>query len=325
MIATGQTWGGVPGILVETDVLRVSIIPAAGAKLHELIHRPTGFDLLWKNPRVPLRATYPGPNFDDVWSGGWDELFPTDPACTVGDTSFHDHGDLWHGPWEWEVTRDDGAAAEIHLSRYTVALPCLVEKWIGFERGSHAIEFRHRITNLGHGPIDFDWSLHVAHAIAPGSRVHMAPEGLRAEPDQAGRFAAAPELIGWPRHGDIDVGAVQPPQSGLLEWLHPRGLREGWCAVTHPAQGVGLGLEFDRDVFRTVWIWGVYGGWRGHYVLLTEPSTSPPGGLARNVANGTAARLEGQGVLETRVRAVVLDDIDPAAPGDRRPGSWEGR
>ncbi len=206
-----------------------------------------------------------------------------------------------------------------------MALPCLVEKWIAFERGSHAIEFRHRITNVGHGPIDFDWSLHVAHAIAPGSRVHMAPEGLRAEPDQAGRFAAAPELIGWPRHGDIDVGAAPPPQSGLLEWLHPRGLREGWCAVTHPAQGVGLGLEFDRDVFRTVWIWGVYGGWRGHYVLLTEPSTSPPGGLARNVANGTAARLEGRGVLETRVRAVVLDDIDPAAPGDRRPGSWEGR
>jgi hypothetical protein len=121
MIDTGQTWGGVPGILGQ-----------AGAKIHELIHRPTGFDLLWKNPRVPLRPTNPGPNFDDVWSGGWDELFPTDPACTVGDTTFHDHGDLWHGPWEWEITRDIGDGAEIHLSRDTVALPCRMEKWIGF-------------------------------------------------------------------------------------------------------------------------------------------------------------------------------------------------
>ena len=97
---------------------------------------------------------------------------------------------------------------------------------------------------------------------------------------------------------NIDVGAVQPPESGLLEWLHPRALREGWCAVTHPSRGVGLGLEFDPEVFRTVWIWGVYGGWRGHYVLLTEPSTGPPGGLARNVANGTAARLGAHEVLE---------------------------
>jgi hypothetical protein len=150
----------------------------------------------------------------------------------------------------------------------------------------------------------------------------MAPVGLRAEPDQAGRFAAAHDAVGWPAHGEIDVGAVQPPESGLLEWMHPRGLREGWCAVGHPSRGVGLGLEFDPEVFRTVWIWGVYGGWRGHYVLLTEPSTSPPGGLARNVANGTAAALEPHGVLETDVRAVVLEEVDGTTPSDRRPGRW---
>ena len=322
MIESNQTWNGISGIAVETALLRVSIIPAAGAKIHELIHRPSGFDLLWKNPRVPLRATYPGPNFDDVWSGGWDELFPTDAACTLGNTSYHDHGDLWHGPWEWDVVRDDSDAAELHLSRATVAIPCLVEKWISFERDSPAIGFRHRITNLGHQPIDFDWSLHVAHAIQPDSRIHLAPAALTAEPEHPGRFAASPSDIGWPYHGEIDVGAVQPPESGLVEWLHPVGLREGWCAVSHPTQGVGLGLEFDRRVFRTAWIWGVYGGWRGHFVVLTEPSTSPPGGLARNVAAGTAARLPGHGVLETGVRAVVLDDIDPATPSDERPGNW---
>ena len=53
-------------------------------------------------------------------------------------------------------------------------------------------------------------------------------------------------------------------------------------------------LEFDPSLFRTTWLWGVYGGWRGHYVLLTEPSTSPPGGLAQNVADGTAAWLAGR-------------------------------
>jgi hypothetical protein len=49
----------------------------------------------------------------------------------------------------------------------------------------------------------------------------------------------------------------------------------------------------------------VYGGWRGHYVLLTEPSTSPPGGLARNVADGTAAWLDPGTVLETAVTATI--------------------
>jgi hypothetical protein len=69
-------------------------------------------------------------------------------------------------------------------------------------------------------------------------------------------------------------------------------------------------------------VWGVYGGWRGHYVVLTEPSTSPPGGLAENVAAGTAASLPARGVLETRVRAVVLEGVDGSARSDERPGRW---
>jgi len=64
---------------------------------------------------------------------------------------------------------------------------------------------------------------------------------------------------------------------------------------------VGLRLDYDTSVFRTTWLWGVYGGWRGHYVLLTEPGTSPPGGLAVNVADGNAAELGAGAVLETTV------------------------
>ena len=58
----------------------------------------------------------------------------------------------------------------------------------------------------------------------------------------------------------------------------------------------------------------MYGG-RGHYVLLTEPSTGRPGGLAGNVAGGTAAPIHPGAVLETEVVARILED---ARPGERR-------
>jgi hypothetical protein len=103
------------------------------------------------------------------------------------------------------------------------------------------------------------------------------------------------------------MGAVGDVGSGVTEWLYARELDEGWCAVTHPTAGVGLGLAFDPMLFRTVWLWGVYGGWRGHYVLLTEPATSPPGGLAANLAAGSAAWIEPGAVLETAVVARVLE------------------
>jgi len=311
---------GVPGLALQGDHLRLTLFPEAGAKILDLVHRPTGVNLLWQNPRVRLHRTYPGAAFDDVWCGGWDELFPTDTACELGDNTFHDHGDLWHGPWDWSVEEDDGETATVALRRFAVALPCLMEKWVTLRRDSVEVSFRHRLTNLGTQPVPFAWNLHVAHAIGPDSRIHLPVEGVVAVPAQPGRFAGTPMPLRWPLHGDLDLAAVLPAEAGLTEWLHTVGPGEGWCAVTHPSRSVGLRIAFDPEVFRTTWLWGVYGGWRGHYVLLTEPCTSPPGGLAQNVADGTAAWIEPGAVIETAVTATVVEG-DGTFRRDVRPGS----
>lgn len=304
---------GVPGLLLECDRMRLTLFPDAGAKILNLVHKPSGFDLLWINPRVPLRRTYPGAAFDDIWCGGWDELFPTDPPCEIDGNTFHDHGDLWFGPWSWSVVHDDGAEATVYLRRYTVALPCLMERWLTVRRDGVHVGFRYRLTNLGTQPVPFTWSLHVAHAITPDSRIHLPARSIDVVPEQPGRFAAAQVPLGWPRHEGVDMGAVLSADSGLTEWLYARELDQGWCAVTHPSADVGLALAFDRRVFKMVWLWGVYGGWRGHYVLLTEPSSSPPGGLARAVDDGTAAWLGAGATLETAAIATILE-------GTREPG-----
>ena len=277
IVDTGLVHEGVPGLALEGDLLRLTLFPDAGGKLLDLVHRPSGFNLLWQNPRVPLRRTYPGAAFDDVWCGGWDELFPTDPPCELGGNTFHDHGDLWHGPWEWSIEQDDGKTATVAMRRFAVALPCLMEKWVTLARDGLEVRFRHRLTNLGSQPVPFAWSLHVAHAIGPDSRIQLPAETLAAVPSQAGRFAESPRPLRWPLHDDLDLAAVLPASSGVTEWLYTTGGPGGWCAVMHPSRAVGLRLDFDPGLFRTTWLWGVYGGWRGHYLLLTEPSTSPPG------------------------------------------------
>lgn len=307
LIDTTLVHEGVPGIVMEGERLRLTLFPEAGAKILDLVHRTTGENLLWQNPRVPLRRTYPGASFDDVWCGGWDELFPTDAACTIGDNTFHDHGDLWHGPWEWAVEEDDGETATVALRRYAVALPCLMEKWITVGRDSLDVRFRHRLTNLGVQPVRFVWNLHVAHAIGPDSRIVLPVGEVRAVEIQPGRFGGPPTPLSWPTHEGTDLGAVLPPDAGLTEWLHTVGDVHGWCEVAHPSRAVGLRITFDPEVFRTTWLWGVYGGWRGHYVLLTEPCTSAPGGLEASIADGTAAELGPGAVLETEVTATVTE------------------
>jgi hypothetical protein len=309
LVDTTLVHEGVPGIAMDGERLRLTLFPGAGAKILDLVHRPTDENLLWQNPRVPLRRTNPGAAFDDVWCGGWDELFPTDAACEIGDNTFHDHGDLWHGPWDWSVEEDDGETATVALRRYAVALPCLMEKWITVRRDSLDVSFRHRLTNLGAQPVRFVWNLHVAHAIGPDSRILLPVEGVRVVAIQPGRFAGVPMPLSWPTDEGVDLGAVLPPDACVTEWLHTVGVREGWCEIDHPPRSVGLRIAFDPEVFRTTWLWGVYGGWRGHYVLLTEPCTSAPGGLAASIADGTAAELGAGETLDTRVTATVLENV----------------
>ena len=66
-------------------------------------------------------------------------------------------------------------------------------------------------------------------------------------------------------------------------------------------------------------LWRVLGGWRGHYVLLTEPCTSLPGNLATAIDNGSAATLAAGASIETEMRVLVSRQFDPDALGDQDP------
>lgn len=63
--------------------MTLQLAPEAGGKILSLIDDATGFDLLWRNPGVKLARTYAGAPFDDLWCGGWEDIFPTDPPCSL--------------------------------------------------------------------------------------------------------------------------------------------------------------------------------------------------------------------------------------------------
>jgi hypothetical protein len=125
--------------------------------------------------------------------------------------------------------------------------------------------------------------------------------------------------VTWPIYGGEDLSRLAGPEAGALQFLYCLDMRAGWCVVTHPSQGVAVRIEFDSEVFRSPWLWRVFGGWRGHYFLLTEPCTSLPGSLASAIQNDSAATLAAETSLETEFRVVVSRGFDPNAPGDQDP------
>lgn len=313
------TSGGLRQLCVRNEFLELTLLPEAGGKLLDLRDLRSGRNVLWRNPRVSPARTYPGAAFDDLWCGGWDEIFPSDIACDVNGSSIHDHGDAWTGPWDWSADLQDPDRVTLRMTRYSPSLPCQLERTVTVTAGAAEVAVGLQVTNLSDLSVDFLWSQHIALAVGKGSRLHLPAGRLAVEGPTVSRADTAKEVT-WPSHGSIPDFSVLPgPSAGLADFWHTTDLRTGWLALTYPEEGVAVRVAFDVKVFPVVWLFASFGGWRGHHVLVAEPSSGPPGGLAKATKEGTAIQLDGHAHLATAVRLTLSHQFRSDVSGDCDP------
>jgi galactose mutarotase-like enzyme len=308
---------GLRAVVLENARLRLSVLPEAGAKICEFISKAADRDLLWRNPRLEPRAPVYGQNFDDWWSGGWDEVFPTCDVSTYQGETYPYLGELWSLPWSWTVQAAGPAEVCVHLARSTIIAPARMEKWITLRADEPVARFRHRLTNVGRRPLDFVWGIHPCFRVEAGYRID-AP----ARVGVIGHTAGAPlgpvgTTYAWP-HPEVTV--VPPPERGWCEGHYATELTEGWVALTDPAARAGVGLVFPREVFPVLWCWMVYGGWRGHYHVALEPWTGWPHQLDKAVAAGRHRRLDPGASLQCETMAVLYQGVERVTAM-----GWDGR
>jgi hypothetical protein len=89
------------------------------------------------------------------------------------------------------------------------------------------------------------------------------------------------------------------------------------------ADGFGLGLAFDPEVFSSCWTFASYGGWRGLETLIMEPCTGYPVNLAAGMSAGTHRTLQPGQTVETTVTAVPYSGLS-AVTAVRPDGVVEG-
>lgn len=299
---------GFRAVVMENSQLRLVILPELGGKLWSLVYKPVDREIFWHNPRTAPRPAPYGAAYDDWFCGGWDELFPNDAATTFAGDAYPDHGEWWAMPFAWEITVQRPEEVTLHLWRAGVVTNTLVERWITVRAGAARIDLRYRIRNDGPQPLDFLWKLHPALAISPDARIELPACTVRPDPAFNDRIDRQP--FAWPlarsAQGDaVDMRVVPPASAATCDFYYATDLAAGWCALTDAQAGYRFALNFDPAVFRSVWVFGAYGGWRGHYVTILEPCTGYPYRLEEAVAQGTASRLEAGAALETTVTAVL--------------------
>lgn len=316
MIRVDTHWQyyGLQVVRLENELICLDTLPELGAKIYNFIHRPSNRNLLWHNPRVPPMHQQFGAVFDDVWSGGWDELIPNDLPTPAGDGEMlPDHGEVWSQASEWEVIKHEGTGAAIRFVNYGHVLPTIFEKTISLGPDESFCTVRYSYRNLGPRPIDFLWNIHPALSISPATRLDIPALHGIVDPWHADQLEAGKEY-GWPyvvdradKRVDLRKVPAQEPMTADMHYLP--NISEGWYAATDTQAQVGLGLVFPTKAFPHLWLFRALGGWRGLYTLILEPSTGYPNDLAIARKAGHCGHLEPGEKIEAEVKAVAYSDL----------------
>jgi len=289
-------------IVIENESLRLSVLPELGAKIYEIVYKKTGRNVLWHNPRISPRPVPFGSRFDDVWSGGWDEIFPNDAESVVGSERYPDMGEAWSLEWECDL---DLQADSVTLTTkvMTPISPVQIVRRLTLRSGESKFVCHYELRNLSSNEVKFLWKVHPAFEINDSCRIEIPAKTGIVDGRYAGNYSQT--RYDWPlvrsKDGkEVDIGAVDPSRNDCtLHYL--TGLGSGVARFIDRRNGLVSTVSFDRHKMDNVWLFLAYGGWRGHYTAVIEPSTSYPFDLATAIRRGNCSRLPGKGIFRSTV------------------------
>lgn len=314
--AEGWAYRGLRAVILENAALRLTVLPELGGHVLELVDKALDRNLLWENPRtVPRRAPY-GAHFDDWWSGGWDEIFPTGDRALLHGELLPYMGETWSVPWEARAGTDGNGAWITAVGHATIA-PARLERTLRLDGDSPVLRARYRISNLDVQPLPFLWGIHPCFAVTPAHRIDHPSETMAVGVSSGPLMGDVGAAYRWPAQpvpGSAgvtrDARVVLSREAGVFGGHWATDLRAGWLALTDTATRRGIALVFPRDVFPHAWLWQVYGGWRGHHHLCLEPWTGYPMQLEEAAAAGRTRVLDPGASLEAEVAFVLYEGLD---------------
>ncbi|MFD9541062.1 DUF5107 domain-containing protein [Streptomyces sp. NPDC060022] len=291
-------------IVIENDRLRATVLPGLGGRIHSLHHKPTGRELVYRNPVLqPADFALNGAWF----SGGIEWNIGATGHTTLSCAPVHaalvtapDGGDMLR-LWEWERLRD---------------LPYQVDLWL--PEDSDFLYVGVRVRNPHEHPAPVYWWSNIAVPEDEHTRV-LAPA------DEAWHFGYEHTLNRVPVPETDGTDRTYPLRSEFpADYFYevPDGARR-WIASL---DGDGHGLvQTSTDVLRgrKLFLWGSGTGGRRWQRWLTEPGTGGyaeiQAGLARTQlehvpleAGAEFSWLEAYGPLSADPAAVHGDDWSAA-------------
>ena len=333
-ISDRYTYKGWKLLVLENELLRVTVLPEKGSDVWELLYKSEDVDFMWRTPQglcdralyVPTKPTVEG-SFGDFYEGGWQEIAPSGGlGCVYKGADYGQHGEVWNCAWDCVIECEEPDEVRAKLTCRLMKSPLVIEKRLTLKSGENILHVDEKITNDSEEPIDYMWGHHPAFGApflnpncvldVPAGKiaVHSFPE------DDNRRFERG-EVFDWPemttRSGEtVDGSRIPGPESKGSDELCFIDLREGWYALTDTQRKIGIALEWDVAAFPYLWYWQVFGGGAGYpwfgrtFNCALEPwSSYPLFGLQQAIEHGTQKKLDPHASSSAYLKAVAYSGV----------------
>jgi galactose mutarotase-like enzyme len=309
---------GLRVLTLENKWFSLSILPEVGAKIVTLFDKGSARNVLWENPRIRPQRFPCDSNFDNYWCGGWDDAFPTADACIYQGEAYPNLGELRSLSWQVEALSADGSVAVARLSAYGPISAIKVTKTVSLVEQNVQMHFE--IESQSPLPLDFLWGTHPSFAVEAGMRLIIPARtgivGMSTHPS----LGRAGERYDWPllksEGAFTDMSIVQDITAAVACGHYATELNEGWYAVEK--DGSGILFDFPLESCPCLWLWLVYGGWRGYHHVIVEPWTGYPVNLEQAVKDGRASQLLPGKTFAVKIRCTTYRAPETRSEAIRR-------
>jgi len=329
-ISDAWTLKGLKTVVMENELLRITILADKGSDVYEFLYKPMDIDFMWRTPfglRNPnvghaSRGGESGP-FLDYYEGGWQEILPSGGApCEYAGVQYGQHGEVSNLPWDVQIIKDEPEIVSCELKVRALRVPLVLKKTLTLHRGDAKLYIDEILINESPEEIHLMWGHHLTFGEpfldaecrldTPAKKILIHPEGYsdnhRFEPGASFNWPDAKTENGE----DVSFHDMPSRAKHSEDMSYLLDLQEPWYALTHTRKQVGFGLRWSHDIFKYLWYWQVFGGGAGYpwygrtWNIGLEPWTSmPTNGLAEAVKQGTHMVLKPHQIVEASMLAVV--------------------
>ncbi|QGQ94547.1 hypothetical protein EHS13_06445 [Paenibacillus psychroresistens] len=289
------TYKGVAAISLETELMKVIVVPEIGAKIVSLFYKPTQKEWLLDSGQRPFLPLGVDALFEKSDMSGWDECFPTIDACKYPLQGKHygnllpDHGEVWSLPWHAAIEPES-----LNLKVKGSCLPYVFQRKMSFIADG-VMRLEYEVTNLSDEDLAMMWTAHPQFIATSDMAIHL-PEAIKQMICvHGGNSLVANETVyNWPiasvsgqdKHLDtMDFGVEQDSRKLYYAGEVP----EGWSGLSCSKSADYLLFQVSQEQVPYLGIWVDEKHYNDRITCALEPSSGYYDSLAAAVANGKSA------------------------------------